>query len=455
MRILPNLWRGVRKINVCDIKNIESEAGIIASIIYKPELTFYSEQLRPNHFSDSQNAYIYYAVRELARRGIDKVDAYNITNILNMKESTRKQTEVITVQALNDLIDVGRVIARESIEEYRLLVSNVLDAAFRRDTYNKLVECERLCFSSSDKDIEQKVYAALDDVMMEYSTVTEIPQYKEVVRSMWKEIQDRQDTGMAGIPFKFKTLNEYATIERGELFIFAAEAKQGKSMMLLNCTVDLLKRDIAVFYVDSELNTRSFTARLISHLTGIEYNRLRAGKYNDEENARVEEALAWLETRKFTHLYVPMFDAQSIYTAVKKVNHTQGIDVLVIDYFKSSSEGDAFNSYQELGRSVDMVKNTICGSMNIAGIGAAQATVTGKVADSAKIGRNASTIAIIQDKTPEEIEADGVECGNKKLRICLNRNGAQMAPDQYIDLAFNGNLISYEEAKQHRQVCPY
>lgn len=446
---------GVTNINVCDIKNIESEAGIIASIIYKPELTFYSEQLRPNHFSDSQNAYIYYAVSELARRGIDKVDAYNITNILNMKESTRKQTETITVQALNDLIDVGRVIARESIEEYRLLVSNVLDAAFRRDTYNKLVECERLCFSSSDKDIEQKVYAALDDVMMEYSTVTEIPQYKEVVRSMWKEIQDRQDTGMAGIPFKFKTLNEYATIERGELFIFAAEAKQGKSMMLLNCTVDLLKRDIAVFYVDSELNTRSFTARLISHLTGIEYNRLRAGKYNDEENARVEEALAWLETRKFTHLYVPMFDAQSIYTAVKKVNHTQGIDVLVIDYFKSSSEGDAFNSYQELGRSVDMVKNTICGSMNIAGIGAAQATVTGKVADSAKIGRNASTIAIIQDKTPEEIEADGVECGNKKLRICLNRNGAQMAPDQYIDLAFNGNLISYEEAKQHRQVCPY
>ena len=446
---------GVTNINVCDIKNIESEAGIIASIIYKPELTFYSEQLRPNHFSDSQNAYIYYAVSELARRGIDKVDAYNITNILNMKESTRKQTETITVQALNDLIDVGRVIARESIEEYRLLVSNVLDAAFRRDTYNKLVECERLCFSSSDKDIEQKVYAALDDVMMEYSTVTEIPQYKDVVRSMWREIQDRQDTGMAGIPFKFNTLNEYATIERGELFIFAAEAKQGKSMMLLNCTVDLLKRDIAVFYVDSELNTRSFTARLISHLTGIEYNRLRAGKYSKEEYSRVEEALAWLETRKFTHLYVPMFDAQSIYTAVKKVNHTQGIDVLVIDYFKSSSEGDAFNSYQELGRSVDMVKNTICGSMNIAGIGAAQATVTGKVADSAKIGRNASTIAIIQDKTPEEIEADGVECGNKKLRICLNRNGAQMAPDQYIDLAFNGNLISYEEAEQHRQICPY
>lgn len=93
--------------------------------------------------------------------------------------------------------------------------------------------------------------------------------------------------------------------------------------------------------------------------------------------------------------------------------------------------------------------------MNIAGIGAAQATVNGKVADSAKIGRNASTIAIIQDKTPEEIEADGVECGNKKLRIVLNRNGAQMSPDEYIDIMFQGNLISYEEAKQHVVQEPY
>ena len=435
--------------------NVESEAGIIASIVMKPELTFYSEQLKPNHFSDSQNAYIYYAVCELAKRGIEKVDAYNITNILNMKEATKKQTEVITIQALNDLIEIAKVIARESVEEYKLLVANVLDAAFRRDTYNKLVECERLCFNSSEADIEQKIYSALDDVMMEFSTTTEVPQYKDVVDSLWGEIEARQDSGMAGIPFKFETLNAYATIERGELFIFAAEAKQGKSMMLLNCAVDLLKRDVAVLYIDSELNSRMFTCRLISHLTGIEFSRLKAGRYTDDEKERIDKVIAWLKTKKFTHLYMPMFDAQSIYTAVKKVKHTQGLDVLIVDYFKGKGEGDAFDSYQELGRFVDMVKNQICGDMNIAGIGAAQATATGKVADSAKIGRNASTIALIQDKTPEEIEADGSECGNKKLRICLNRNGAQMSSDQYIDLQFNGNIISYEEAKQHIPVTPY
>lgn len=346
--------------NVCDIKNIESEAGIIATIILKPEFTFYSEQLKPNHFSDAQNAYIYYAVCELAKRGIEKVDAYNITNILNMKKSTEKQTEQITIQALNDLIDVAKVIARDSVEEYKLLVSNVLDAAFRRDTYNKLVECERLCFNSSEADIEQKIYSALDNVMMEFSTTTEVPQYKDVVDALWGEIEARQDSGLAGIPFKFKTLNSYATIERGELFIFAAEAKQGKSMMLLNCAVDLLKRDVAVLYIDSELNSRMFTCRLISHLTGIEFNRLKAGRYTEDERKNIDKAITWLKTKKFTHLYMPMFDAQSIYTAVKKVKHTQGLDVLIVDYFKGKGEGDAFDSYQELGRFVDWKPVPLC-----------------------------------------------------------------------------------------------
>ena len=102
-----------------------------------------------------------------------------------------------------------------------------------------------------------------------------------------------------------------------------------------------------------------------------------------------------------------------------------------------------------------MIKNDVCGSMGIAGIGAAQATSTGKLADSAKIERNASTIIMITDKSREEIEADGEECGNKKLFIKRNRNGPQMMDGEYIDLKFDGNTINYCEAKQHIPITPY
>ena len=421
----------------------------------KPELTFYSEQLKPNHFSDSQNAYIYYAVCELAKRGIEKIDAYNITNILNMKEATRKATETITIQALNDLIDVARVIARGTVEEYKLLVNNVLDAAFRRDTYNRLVECEKLCFNSSEKDIEHKIYEQLDDVMIQFSTTNEVPQYKDVIDSYWHEIEQRQDGSNGAIPFKFDTLNAYVQIERGELVIFGAEQKQGKSMLLLNCAVDLLRKGQRVLYLDSELNSRLFTCRMISHLTGIEFRRVRSGRYDEEERQRIMDAIAWLKTTKFTHLYMPLFDEQSIYTTIKKVYHTQGLDCLIVDYFKGGDEREAFASYVKLGSLVDLIKNKVAGEMNIAAIGAAQATTTGKLADSAKIARNASSIIMLTDKTPEEIEADGPECGNKKLFVRFNRNGAQMMDGEYIDMVFDGDRISYEEAQQHIPVQPF
>ena len=94
--------------------------------------------------------------------------------------------------------------------------------------------------------------------------------------------------------------------------------------------------------------------------------------------------------------------------------------------------------------------------MNIAGIGAAQATSTGRLADSAKIARNASTIIMIMNKEQKEIEADGEECGNKKLFVRFNRNGPQMVDGEYIDMVFDGNRISYEEApKQHIIQSPF
>lgn len=349
------------------------------------------------------------------------------------------------------------VLTRGSVEEYKILVDNVLDTSFRRDLYYIMQEAQSLCCNPEVENIEQKIYNMIDDTMTEFSTVEDVPEYKDVVDDLWEEIQVRQGSGYAGIPFKFKTLNEYVTIEKGELVVFAAGAKQGKSMMLLNCAVDLLSQGLSVLYLDSELNSRLFTARLISHLSGIKFRNLIAGNYSAEQSMKIEEAKAWLKTKKFTHRYIPMFDQKSIYSTVKKVGHTydEGLDVIIVDYFKSSGEGDAFNSYQELGHFVDFIKNKIAGELNIAAIGAAQATDTGRVADSAKIGRNASTIGILQEKTPEEMEIDGAECGNKKLRIILNRNGMQHAPGEYIDLFFDGNHILYEEARQHVPYEPY
>ena len=342
-----------------EISSIDSEAGVIATLIHHPEFSFYSEFLLPNHFSDTGNRCVYAAITGLARQGITNIDPYNIVEYLNASEATRKIASDITVERLQELMEMSDVLARHTVDEYKLCVSGVMDSAMRRNTVRQLKKCEELCYDRSVQNLEQKIYDAIDGVVSEFSLSSDAPSYLSTIDERWEEIKERQGDGYAGIPFKFPALNQYCTMEKGELVIFAAEAKQGKSMLLLNIAVDLLKRDQAVLYLDSELNDRLFTKRILSHLSGVEYHSLSAGTYGPGEEDRIEAAKEWLKTKRFEHMYIPYFDQQSIYTTVKKIYHTMGIDVLIVDYFKSSGEGDAFDSYQELGRFVDKLLFTL------------------------------------------------------------------------------------------------
>ena len=143
---------------------VESEAGIIATLIHHPEFSYYSEQLLPNHFTNEENRYIYQAICSLARDGIPTIDPYNIIQALTAKEATRRFAEELSVDQLYTLMENSDSIARNTIEEYKLLVNNVMDAAFRRDTYQQLRECQKLCIQPSAENIEQKIYKMLDDV---------------------------------------------------------------------------------------------------------------------------------------------------------------------------------------------------------------------------------------------------------------------------------------------------
>ena len=441
-----------------DINSLDSESGIIASLIHHPELSFYSEYLLPQYFTNPENRYVYMAICDLARKGIKTIDPYNIIEDLNSSESTRQYANQLSIETLRELVEMSDVLARSSVEEYKMLVSNVVDAAFRREAFIKLKECMGLCAKRDETELEKKIYSVIDQVMVDYSVADDIPEFKDVVDELWTEIEDHQDGKDAGIPFKFPTLNEYVRIEPGELVVVGAPAKGAKSMFMLNEAVDILRQGKTVFYLDSELSSRLFLCRLVSHLTGIEFARVRSGKYNQVEASRIKTQLEWIKQQHFVHMYLPIFDKQTIYTAVKKISHRFGkLDVLIVDYLKpTGSSTEAYTVYSELGNLTDLIKNEICGKLGIAGLAAAQLSGNNKLADSAKIARNASTILMMTDKTPDERSEDGENAGNKKLFVAQNRNGMQHVEGEWINLDFNGNVCMLTEAAvKHIPALPY
>mgnify|MGYP002624149315 FL=1 len=443
--------------NENDINALDAEAGIIASLIHNIDLITYSDRLLPLHFTQKDNRCIYTALQKLYEKNIKRVDAYNIIETLNSEPATRKYADELTIDQLQELIEISDEIARHSENDYKVLVSNVIDAALRRDLYKKLSYCQRLCLDRGEEELAKKVYSELDDVLTGYSSIgDDIKEYRDVVDDCWGEIQARQGGDYQGYPFPFRELNNYVTIEPGELVIFGGGAKEGKSMLMLNIAMNLLEQGKSVLYLDSELSDRLFTQRLLSNRTGITFRNLGIGNYTAEDGQKISNAMDWIKNRKFAHIYIPMFDISTIFTTIKRFDNLfDGLDVVIVDYFKSTSDAGAFETYSELGKFVDFIKNSVCGDMGIAGIGAAQTTATGKLADSAKIARNASTIVMMHAKTPDEIEADGEECGNRRLNVCFNRNGAQQSAGEYIDLGFDGDRAKFYEVRQHIPQDPF
>lgn len=441
--------------NISTLKNIDAEAGVISTLLYHPDFYYSFEFLQRKHFFNNENGLIYYAIVELIKNDINNIDPFNIMAIFSLDEDISKKAKMINERSLQDLFEDGLTIARNTPEEYGLLVNIIMDNSIRRDVFNGLLACQAFCFEPGESIIQQKVYTLLDDIINSYEQVKSVVEMKDIIDHEWSLIEKRQAVESDGVEFKFPTLNNYCTIMRSELFLIGAQQKIGKSAWLLNSLVDLLSKGIKCLYIDSELSTKIFILRLISHITKIPFISLKYGKYNEEERGRIEQAKDWIKSKHFIHEYTPEFDRGKIMISVKKARAKMGLDCIIVDYFKSPGETDAFAVYSDMGKTIDMIKNKCCGEMDLMGLGAVQLTRTNQVADSAKIARNTSTLAILDRKTPQKIAEDGVECGNSWMNVRYNRNGPQMMEDEYIDLLFDGNTLTYQECKQHTEVKPY
>lgn len=356
--------------------------------------------------------------------------------------------------SIQEMIDLYKEAVRNSLEEYKMLVNNIVTLAFKRDLIKSLNTMRVDCFNPDiDLDkLNESVYKELDSLTEKYLFQEEVHTLGEEIDDIWDEIVDRRnDDGSYGIPSKFDILTKYFTYEPGELVVLQANRKEGKSAFLLNETVHKLKNGIPTIVVDTEMRKPTYVSRLISHLTGIEVNRVKRGNYNDEEAKLIEKWRAWIKKQKFVYIYDPDMTMQKLYSICKVLKRQMGLAFVVYDYIKSNEKSTGDN-YNVLGAMCDYLKNKIAGELDLSVVTAAQLNRSGEVADSMKINNYLSVAVKWGYKPQEMIAKDGVECGNMYAKIYLNRLGeAQQIDDDedYLDFVFSGSNMTIKEAKQH------
>ena len=439
---------------ISELSDIQSESGVIGTLIYHPEFILHTDYLHPGYFYGVENGCIYWAIQELYKSGITNIDAYNISNKLQSHKSVQKTIEKYNLPSVQEFVDLYKETARHTIEEYKMLADNIVTLAFKRDLVKTLNQLTSDCFHPDyglDK-LNNIVYSELDNLTQKYIATNEIHTLGSSIDDIWSEIVNRRTSdGMYGIPSKYKLFADYYTYEPGELVVIQAKYKQGKSVFLMNEVVHKLKNGVPTLVVDSEMPTRLYTERLISHLTGIEMKRIKNGKYSDEEAAIIKKWIGWLKEQPFVHIYSPNMSDDKLYSICKMLKRKMGLTFIVYDYLKSN-ETSSSDNYNVLGAKCDFLKNNIAGELDLAVLAACQLNRNGEVADSIKINRYLSVGIKWEYKTQEMIAKDGIKCGNAFAKIYVNRLGRQMLEDDdedYIDFVFDGDRMTIVEAEQH------
>ena len=107
--------------DVMELADNQAESGVISTLVYHPEFILHTDYLKPGYFYNQDNGCIYWAISELYKKGIDNIDAFNISSMLSSNKAVQKTIEKYNLPSIQEYIDLCSETARHALEEYKLL----------------------------------------------------------------------------------------------------------------------------------------------------------------------------------------------------------------------------------------------------------------------------------------------------------------------------------------------
>ena len=434
------------------ISDTMAEAGIIATLIYNPTYCLHSEQLKHTHFYNEESAYIYWGISQLIKQGVENIDSFNLTAVINSNEGIKNSFDKYNIN-LEEYMELSKQIVRNSIEEYKLLINRVLALAFKRDLHKQLKRFDGMCLDVDQDDIGQlsgEVYSTINKLNEQYIIgKEEVKSLGEIIDDLWEEIKLDSTKEVNNFKPKIESLQEYFDYSAGSLTLFVARYKAGKSAIALNESLNLANKGAVIGYFDSELSTKEFTIRCLANLAQIPVRRIKNGQYSPSEETILRDALVWLKSKKIIHIYDPVWTNDKIITMSKILKLKYGMNFLVFDYIKYTSGLNASDTYLRLGNITDTLKNNVGGELNIPVLALAQLNRQGEIADSDNIARYVSTVIYWKKKKVDEFnDSNWKKVGNYTAQVRVNRAGGQMADDEYVHCVFDGDRMTVFQAPQ-------
>jgi replicative DNA helicase len=338
----------------------------------------------------------------------------------------------------------SRIIKEKSVLRNLIHAGNrIVQSAYEADDEAALIldRAEKAIFDIAERRIRAGFVGLKDIVKESFRTIDQLSQSKEVV---------------TGLPTGFVDLDDRTSgLQKGDLVIVAARPAMGKTSFCLNIAQNAsLRTGETVGLFSLEMSKEQLVLRMLCADARIDAHRLRTGKLNEKDWARLAKAYANLSSSKIYIDDSAMVTPLEMRAKCRRLKAENGLGLIIVDYLQLvTGSGRVENRQQEIS-SISRSLKGLAKELNVPVIALSQLSRAPEartdkrpqlsdLRESGAIEQDADIVMFIYRE--EEYKQSDENRGIAEIIIGKQRNG----PTGTLKLAFIKEFTRFENLEWH------
>ncbi|MEA3439500.1 MAG: replicative DNA helicase [Chloroflexota bacterium] len=429
----------------------EAEEAVLGSVLINPEAYFDVVQfLQTDDFYIHRHRWIWEAFNHLNEHRVP-------IDILTVSEELEQMGHIAEVGGAAYLTTlINNVPTSLHAEAYG---HRVEETAIRRRMLDAANDIAKLAYQQ-DTSVETVMDEAEKSIfgVSERRLTRDLQPIKEVLSEVYDRIDllYRRDDEMYGVPTGFIDLDKLlGGMQPSDFLIIAGRPGTGKTAFMLSAAknaAQVNKKHVAIFSL--EMSNEQLITRLIAQETGIDSQRLRMGKLEEDEWPLFSHAI---EVLGDTHIHLddtPGLTPMQLRTKSRRLHLELHLDLIIVDYLQLMSTGMRIENRVQEVSNISRNLKMLARELNVPVLAAAQLSRAieqradkepqlSDLRESGSLEQDSDIVMFIN--RPELYDQDTLKKNLAQIKVAKHRNG----PTGTIELVFLEKIAKFENAATH------
>jgi replicative DNA helicase len=250
---------------------------------------------------------------------------------------------------------------------------------------------------------------------------------------------------MVGLKTGIKTLDYYiGGLQKKQLYLLAGRPGMGKSALALQITLNLAIKRKAVLYFSLEMSAEKLSARLVSNISNVPYERFDRPGLGEQQMLDILAAAENVQHLPITIDDTPGLTVQNMRSIAQKTMLSQDIDIVFVDHLglALSSGKDEYHEVTKishglmaLSKQLDIPVVALCQLSRTLESRSDKRPLMSDLRGSGHLEQDADNILFLY--RDEVYNKDTISPGLAEIVVAKNRHGKTGTAEVYANMATN------------------